>query len=47
MSMSHSFGDSIKSRNLIEKGKWSLGSQIGVGSFGRVYTGLNAINGSE
>ena len=47
MSMSNSFGDSIKSKILIEKGKWSLGSQIGVGSFGRVYTGLNAINGSE
>ncbi len=47
MSMSNSFGDSIKSRNLIERGKWSLGSEIGAGSFGRVYMGLNAINGSE
>ena len=47
MSTSNSFGDSIKSRNLIERGKWSLGSEIGAGSFGRVYMGLNAINGSE
>ena len=47
MSMSNSFGDSIKSRNLITRGKWSLGSEIGAGSFGRVYMGLNAINGSE
>jgi len=46
MSMSNSFGDSLKSRNVVEKGKWSLGSEIGVGSFGRVYTGMNAINGS-
>ncbi|KAL7535867.1 hypothetical protein ACHAXR_006775 [Thalassiosira sp. AJA248-18] len=46
MSMSNSFGDSMKSRNVVEKGKWSLGSEIGVGSFGRVYMGMNAINGS-
>ena len=41
MSMSNSFGESK-----IEKGKWSLGSEIGVGSFGRVFMGLNASNGS-
>mmetsp|Transcript_22484 Transcript_22484/g.48726 ORF Transcript_22484/g.48726 Transcript_22484/m.48726 type:complete len:422 (+) Transcript_22484:3-1268(+) len=46
MSMSNSYGDSTKSRNVVEKGKWSLGSEIGVGSFGRVYMGMNAINGS-
>jgi mitogen-activated protein kinase kinase kinase 3 len=41
MSMSNSFGESK-----IEKGKWSLGSEIGVGSFGRVFMGLNSSNGS-
>ncbi len=47
MSMSGTFRDTSKSRSVVEKGKWSLGSQIGAGSFGRVYTGMNAINGSE
>ena len=47
MSLSGSFRDSSKSRSVVEKGKWSLGSQIGAGSFGRVYTGMNAVNGSE
>jgi len=46
MSMSNSFGNSTKTRNVVEKGKWSLGSEIGVGSFGRVYMGMNAVNGS-
>jgi len=46
MSMSNSFGNSMKPRNVVEKGKWSLGSEIGVGSFGRVYMGMNAVNGS-
>ena len=41
------FRDSSKSRSVVEKGKWSLGSQIGAGSFGRVYTGMNTMNGSE
>ena len=47
MSMSNSFGESMKSRNVVEKGKWNLGSEIGVGSFGRVYMGMNAVNGSK
>ena len=47
LSLSNSFGDSMKTRNVVEKGKWSLGSEIGAGSFGRVYTGMNAVNGSE
>jgi hypothetical protein len=42
-----SFGESLKSRNVVEKDKWSLGSEIGAGSFGRVYMGMNHINGSE
>jgi len=46
MSLSNSNGDLMKSRNIVEKGKWSLGSEIGAGSFGRVYMGMNAINGS-
>jgi len=46
LSMSNSFGNSTKTRNVVEKGKWSLGSEIGVGSFGRVYMGMNAVNGS-
>jgi len=36
-----------KSRSAVVKGKWSLGPEIGVGSFGRVHTGLNAVNGSK
>lgn len=47
MSLSDPFKDSSKSWGVVEKGKWSLGSQIGAGSFGRVYTGMNAMNGSE
>ena len=47
MSLSDSFRNLSKSRSVVEKGKWSLGSQIGAGSFGRVYTGMNAVNGSE
>ncbi|KAL7497518.1 hypothetical protein ACHAWT_006078, partial [Skeletonema menzelii] len=35
-----------RSRSVVVKGKWSLGPEIGVGSFGRVHTGLNAVNGS-
>lgn len=46
LSMSNSFGNSMKTRNVVEKGKWSLGSEIGEGSFGRVYMGMNAVNGS-
>ena len=46
LSMSNSFGDSMKTRNVVEKGKWSLGSEIGRGTFGRVYMGMNAISGS-
>lgn len=36
-----------KSRSVVVKGKWSLGPEIGIGSFGRVHTGLNTLNGSE
>ena len=36
-----------RSRSVVVKGKWSLGPEIGVGSFGRVHTGLNAVNGSK
>jgi hypothetical protein len=36
-----------RSRSVVIKGKWSLGPEIGIGSFGRVHTGLNAVNGSK
>ena len=36
-----------KSRSVVVKGKWSLGPEIGIGSFGRVHTGLNTLNGSK
>ncbi len=41
------FREPSKSRSVVEKGKWSLGSQIGAGSFGRVYIGMNTMNGSK
>jgi hypothetical protein len=39
--------DKPKKRSVVVKGKWSLGPEIGIGSFGRVHTGLNALNGSK
>ena len=35
------------SRSVVVKGKWSLGPEIGIGSFGRVHTGLNNLNGCK
>ncbi|EJK76952.1 hypothetical protein THAOC_01259, partial [Thalassiosira oceanica] len=31
---------------IVVKGKWSLGSEIGKGSFGRVYMGMNGVSGN-
>ena len=31
----------------VEKAKWSLGNEIGSGSFGVVHVGMNAVDGSE
>jgi hypothetical protein len=31
----------------VKKGKWSLGNEIGSGSFGVVHVGMNAVDGSE
>ena len=36
-----------RKRSIVVKGKWSLGDQIGTGSFGRVHTGFNKVTGSE
>ncbi|KAL7535251.1 hypothetical protein ACHAWF_005110, partial [Thalassiosira exigua] len=47
MSASTSVGESLRSRTIVERGKWSLGSEIGAGSFGRVYEGMNLVDGSE
>jgi len=33
-------------RNTVTKGKWTLGSQIGIGSFGVVHIGMNGCNGN-
>jgi hypothetical protein len=45
-----SISDSLSSTNetrRVEKGKWSLGKEIGSGSFGVVHFGMNAVDGSE
>eukprot|EP00957_Ditylum_brightwellii_P194906 14848885-Ditylum_brightwellii.AAC.1 len=33
-------------RDLVKKGKWSLGSKIGAGSFGVVHVGMNQLSGN-
>ena len=45
MSLSTSLKDTKSC--IVVKGKWSLGSEIGKGSFGRVYMGMNGVSGSK
>jgi len=46
LSMSDSLS-SINRSQRVEKGKWSLGNEIGSGSFGVVHVGMNAVDGSK
>ncbi|KAL7505234.1 hypothetical protein ACHAXN_006010 [Cyclotella atomus] len=45
LSTTYSLSSTSESRR-IEKGKWSLGNEIGSGSFGVVHVGMNAVDGS-
>ncbi|KAL7519776.1 hypothetical protein ACHAWX_004530 [Stephanocyclus meneghinianus] len=45
LSISNSLSGSSEFRR-VEKGKWSLGNEIGSGSFGVVHVGMNAVDGS-
>ena len=45
MSLSTSLKDTRSC--IVVKGKWSLGSEIGKGSFGTVYMGMNGVSGSK
>ena len=38
--------DSVRTAAPIKRGKWTLGSQIGAGSFGVVHVGMNALTGT-
>jgi hypothetical protein len=46
LSLTESLSSMSESRR-IEKGKWSLGNEIGSGSFGVVHVGMNAVDGSK
>lgn len=46
LSISDSLSSMSESRR-VEKGQWSLGKEIGSGSFGVVHVGMNAIDGSK
>jgi len=39
-------GDYYRQEGAVKRGKWTLGAQIGVGSFGEVYVGMDTQNGT-